>query len=745
MPLLSPVGRPTLVVLGRPDSFSTIATSSGSSYTDTDSTVTVTGLGASSGRIIKALGQLTRHQLDHIQLQFDKHRLHAIQELFPQNDESSPDGKDYDKAYDDVIEFAMPHLEDTYSTPMRREALRIILVQIAIRQTNQFLRRLFYRVLPRNHHIELYTLLKELVSCLPESWHPGVREQYNISKHYLNACNDSERHAVLPILDFLLQLAQISSIEGHILPIAVSASNPLHVLSKLHRHPLSQLRDDHDSTTRCVSLSLLTAEYSPTLRRGLWTVVSSHLQVKRYKQIEQVIAALPKEWDTTTLSDASMDILGFVCGTDSSTVRFGLSCTIQFLKSNFHPAWGIFAEALTIIPYPDQVHLFSSIALHLGSKNLSSRMRPWPSSSRPRHSRDTTASSDTTDAFIAFCTYSVHRYPSLKQPLIQSGFLPFYFSILLSHVYPPIHAEILNNVTPEEYYSIVEDVFDVLSTRREGNATGSAKYTYQLDLGRRGKSSADVIGIWKNVLEEFGVYPEAYDWRTYQPVDGSPGRKDDEREQEQVYHHPWLPYTRVKATLIPGSGDSDGNDKFHLHITDTDTKTKTKTKTHVAKGSRDTRYQYHYQKKVQEWYIEKRRKDVECLGQGIVSGRKDKGKGEGVDRDGLGNDDDDSIAPTSSGMMKIWKDYPRCQDWEKENLIQEFLHGLFKHPSSHSAELLEKFLTTDYIDKTPPAHTRSRSDIAATSSNAKAKSQTPRRALSQQDDFLETANRLGLL
>ncbi|THV07468.1 hypothetical protein K435DRAFT_258564 [Dendrothele bispora CBS 962.96] len=326
----------------------------------TSGSQTPTGVGSSTARAIEGMGNVMLRGLDRIQLRVvDRRRLHTIKRYLDDDDGTkAPD----ESIYDDLIEFSMPDLAPIYGLKMRQEALQIMLVQIARRQTGMLLSRILHNV--RNQLDQLCELLAELVSCFPQGWH-GQRQQYTVSvlEHYFAACSPFEKHTIMPFLDFLLQIVQFHMIEPAISQYAMSVSEKLLPLSKPLDHPMAVLcLQSSKPRQETRPISLLTAKYSPALRKDTWVAMDDSLRARRRKKIDELVSELPKQWDPSSLPDAVMDLLNMICGTEQS---FALPTIVKVFTSQSHEAWKALAEALAIIPYLEQVQVLYDMICHL--------------------------------------------------------------------------------------------------------------------------------------------------------------------------------------------------------------------------------------------------------------------------------------------------------------------------------------------------------------------------------------------
>ncbi|KAK7465461.1 hypothetical protein VKT23_005438 [Stygiomarasmius scandens] len=603
---------------------------------DSSSTIAYVGPGALPGKFIHGLGSLALSGIKRAQFRLaDKPRLRSIRNCFPHYEAKKILE---DKVYDDLIDFAIPGV---YDSDMQRDALRIILVQIALRQTGQLLRRLFDMI---SDVRELCGLLSELVRCLPQAWH-NKSCPFNVSQQYREACKPTERHPVVPFLDFLLQVAQLSALNPNILPYTIFASSPLDRLSEVCPHPMYTLlsrqyfdtqRPRHNPDTR--PLSFITTEYSPNLRRNTWKAMDDHSRSKRFKEIDNCISNLPKHWDSSLVPDACMDLLSFV-RTDPG---FALPLIAMVFKSDFSPAWSNLAEALAIIPDAEQVLVLSSIAWFLDPKNP--------------YARESTG----------------------------------------------------------EYASIVGDIFEALK--------GGVGAKYRFSAG----NSSSALEIWRGVLDVFEKCPEVYDWRILGLSED--GIEDlDDNEETTTAPHPWLSRASIRATLV-----SDTGTRFYLRV--------------KVDSSESSRHRLLPHKR--EWQIVKEISDIKDLeGQlrrrhRMVDPEDDDDGGGGSDQDGSRSATPTNTTTAINGMSKIWKNYKKHNWQDKEKLVQSYLNGLLQNPSPDSVDLLVEFFEMPLTEK-PSSHKRTVSyPIMRKGKKGK---ESNRRTLSDHDDFILTANDVGLL
>jgi hypothetical protein len=144
--------------------------------TDT-STNTVSGLGTLSGRVAFGLGKAVIRGADNLVV---RRKLGIIMSVYPHDDDTAPEN--IGTLYDDLLELsrcmAMFLLEfailknvwwprrDFYSAQIRKQALRVLLVQIKNRQTCYLIQHLV-----KWPSIEVEVFLSEIIACMPPEWY----------------------------------------------------------------------------------------------------------------------------------------------------------------------------------------------------------------------------------------------------------------------------------------------------------------------------------------------------------------------------------------------------------------------------------------------------------------------------------------------------------------------------------------------------------------------------------------------
>jgi len=143
--------------------------------TDTSSD-TVSGLGTLSGRVVFGLGNAVLRGVDNLVV---RRRLGIIVSVYPHDDDTAPEN--IGTLYDDLLELsrcmAMFLSEfvilknvwwprcGLYSAQIRKQALRVLLVQIKNRQTCYLIQQLV-----KWPFIEVALFLSEIIACMPPEW-----------------------------------------------------------------------------------------------------------------------------------------------------------------------------------------------------------------------------------------------------------------------------------------------------------------------------------------------------------------------------------------------------------------------------------------------------------------------------------------------------------------------------------------------------------------------------------------------
>ncbi|KAI3622678.1 hypothetical protein WG66_015838 [Moniliophthora roreri] len=463
------------------------------------------GPGAVSGHYIKALGELTLKGFEGFVVY---RRLLNIKKRFPHSDEEIvPHGM-----YDGLLELCRPGL---YSRQLRRQALRILITQIARRETAQLLKRLIRWPLE-----QLRAVLVEFTSCLHDQWqdvsHPQPTYR-DLVRIYISVTRDSEPHPILPFLDFLLCIAQVSveCLESVLIPFA-----SFHTLAMTYHHPLAVLYEQGAHRAQQLSLSSATIAYSPLLRRNVWRDLGVTNTARRLHYIYQ-----KKErfgFHDNELFDACVDALDFSCSVQDLHVSTqALNFVALILAWSPHPsALDILAQALSLFSFADQVHVLSELIQRLERDDID--VYETESLLYPR--------------FIEFSVSAATRHRNIRTALLHSGFHHFFIFTVSQQLDSAAHKDVLRNHTVLEIVkSVVDDVLPLAQVSNED---------------RR---------LWKTVTDIFG-WPSTPG--SYTDDDWEEVRLPTESSYESIMHPSELTATIIDAQRI----DTNPEDTFILWI-----------------------------------------------------------------------------------------------------------------------------------------------------------------------------------
>ncbi|KAF9078236.1 hypothetical protein BDP27DRAFT_1311018 [Rhodocollybia butyracea] len=195
------------------DRFS-IVTSGTFETTETESSATtVWGPGTLSGRAIKSLGEASLRGVEKLLVRWRLAKIDTILSV------SKNPAEPLEKVYDDLLELsssAVTHLTlvdlTFYDIKVRQKALKLIMMQIGSRETNQLL--ICIVKWPRE---EIIVFLSEMMPCIPLLWHntdtgsildAEMKARLELIAVYRSSLLPSEPHEILPFLDLMFQLAQ---------------------------------------------------------------------------------------------------------------------------------------------------------------------------------------------------------------------------------------------------------------------------------------------------------------------------------------------------------------------------------------------------------------------------------------------------------------------------------------------------------------------------------------------------------
>ncbi|KAF5388069.1 hypothetical protein D9615_000767 [Tricholomella constricta] len=159
---------------------------------------TVPGPGSLTGKAILALGKATLRSAEYVLI---RRRLNVIASKFPLADSDASNVRGIEQMYDDLLELSRLEM---YSDTIRDRALRILLVQIGIRQTRHMIKSL-----KKWPDIEIQLFLTEFLLLL-DSIRLSQRDAKDEAtiKAYQGAIAAWESHSIAPFIDFCERLAR---------------------------------------------------------------------------------------------------------------------------------------------------------------------------------------------------------------------------------------------------------------------------------------------------------------------------------------------------------------------------------------------------------------------------------------------------------------------------------------------------------------------------------------------------------
>ncbi|KAK7058495.1 hypothetical protein VNI00_002129 [Paramarasmius palmivorus] len=243
-----------------------------------------------------------------------------------------------------------------YSQQFRHRALRIVLTQIAWRDTAQLLQRC-----SRWPAKDLEGVLMEFAACLDTQWQdvPSAAPMYpDIAQVYTNETHSSNSgsHPILPFLDFLLGIAQldaIAQVNAEYLECIFTPSSLFKALATSLHHPLSSQPTE-------LPLSAVTITYDKYLRRNVWRDLGVRNVARRLENMYHDLKSTPEE---NGLLDACIDALDFTCSSDDLRVK---NLALKFIAqvpacSQYPHASDTLAQAISLLSDADKVRVLSDL------------------------------------------------------------------------------------------------------------------------------------------------------------------------------------------------------------------------------------------------------------------------------------------------------------------------------------------------------------------------------------------------
>ncbi|KAK7058493.1 hypothetical protein VNI00_002127 [Paramarasmius palmivorus] len=313
-------------------------------FTDIESSQIVDGPGAISARYIETLGKVALKGIDFL---VDYAKLRITRKYFPHSRDDAPD-----EVYDNLLEFCRPGL---YHRRIRHQALRVVMIQIAMRRTTKLLRRLLRWPLE-----QLKEVLLEISSCLDGQWqdNPGYATSTypDITHIYIDATRN-EPHPILPFLDLLLCFTQVDTGYSE---CALLFSARFQKLAVTYRHPLglhlqSSLCQPVDSRSgqRQPPLSALTMSYRYLFRRNLWRGLGIGYVTRR---LNGIIQSLEMNLEGNEMLEACIDGVEFFClSQDPKFKDLALQFLLRILATVSVSGSDTLSHALSLFSEEDQI------------------------------------------------------------------------------------------------------------------------------------------------------------------------------------------------------------------------------------------------------------------------------------------------------------------------------------------------------------------------------------------------------
>ncbi|KAL0060408.1 hypothetical protein AAF712_005815 [Marasmius tenuissimus] len=195
------------------------------------SATTIWGPGTLSGKAIKSLGEASLRGLDNLIIRWKLARINSdLSKSSTATGDSTFSVDKLERIYDDLLELSRL---DFYDAKVRQKALRLIMIQIGSRETNQLV-----SCIMKWPSEEIRIFLSEMMVFMPCLWNRNTRESsQNLSypeliSVYRASQSASEKHEVIPFLSFISQLARY---HPNVQQAILSAGYPA-FLTDLHQH-----------------------------------------------------------------------------------------------------------------------------------------------------------------------------------------------------------------------------------------------------------------------------------------------------------------------------------------------------------------------------------------------------------------------------------------------------------------------------------------------------------------------------
>ncbi|KIM86350.1 hypothetical protein PILCRDRAFT_322932 [Piloderma croceum F 1598] len=308
----------------RPPSILSLTTSTSAN------TVHISGIGALSGRIIYAVGEVAARGLENLAI---RRRLGKITSAFPHQDYIAI--TDIETIYDHTLELSRFGL---YRAQIRLQALRVLLVQIAMRQTHHLLRGLL-----KWPSIEIALFISEILTCMPVDWLPPGTDNYaNLTDAYFSSQQSNENHPASPLVDFIMIVAKVNQATCQ----AVLRSGFLDMLLCMYAcnfisstHSVGEIRGDRNTLFEAVCAALVMLCRDPDAdgvisahpicglwpmdqslrillggriqrRQRLWRQLGHDIVMRRISSLAKMLGTT-EVLDLAELTDARIDIFEF--------------------------------------------------------------------------------------------------------------------------------------------------------------------------------------------------------------------------------------------------------------------------------------------------------------------------------------------------------------------------------------------------------------------------------------------------
>ncbi|THU97287.1 hypothetical protein K435DRAFT_857801 [Dendrothele bispora CBS 962.96] len=194
-----------------------------STTTNSASTSTIVGPGSLSGRAVLALGKLTLKGVERVII---ARRLSIISSKFPHSNVSGTRIKGLKDMYDDLLELSRMEM---YPSTIQSEAISILLAQIGSFQTDSLV-----HALAAWNPVEVRLFLSLLIGIFAATIIPKPSTQAHNRNaplnSYLSTLPSRDEHSLLPFIEFLRKLCQVSIVQVE----AVVESGSLDLLFRLY-------------------------------------------------------------------------------------------------------------------------------------------------------------------------------------------------------------------------------------------------------------------------------------------------------------------------------------------------------------------------------------------------------------------------------------------------------------------------------------------------------------------------------